>query len=68
MRNTSPDLDYCVVCQRPYTTDHRCPPQTLAAMRAAERRAENWYDPTHPSLPPDIRDQDRFQIGPGEYV
>ena len=43
----------CVVCNRRLTDNHKCPPKVLAAIEAAERRIENWYDPAHPSVPPE---------------
>jgi len=45
-------LSHCVVCGHRLTTNHKCPKRVIAAIRAAERRIENWYDPEHPSLPP----------------
>lgn len=53
MEKTINGLTYCVVCGRRLTGNHKCPKRTIAGILAAERRIENWYDPTHPSLPPD---------------
>ena len=41
----------CVVCRRPLTPRHRCPPRTLAGKRGAETRAENETDPLSQTIP-----------------
>ncbi len=47
----------CVICGQPRHSNHRCPKRVIAGVEAANRRAENWYDPEHPSLPPSLRDE-----------
>lgn len=53
MRDGIDKLTHCVVCGQRLTGNHKCPKRTIAGILAAERRAENWDDPEHPSLPPD---------------
>lgn len=53
MQNTINGLTHCVVCRRRLTENHKCSKRTIAGILAAQRRVENWYDPEHPSLPPD---------------
>ena len=53
MKHTVNGLTHCVVCGRRLVPGHQCPKSVIAAHLAAERRVDDWYDPLHPSVPPD---------------